>query len=272
MQEAKVNLLREVLEQGTGAGVIVEPHSTGVRAGLRSYFAGLTSNQGPYFTLAPTGLKRHQLTMQFGKFALPCVAQMQTAGKERLAVAHALLQQAGSRGTVTLVPNQNLADWVVTGADFRIDVMVMDVPNPTSDDAITGTATRVMVPLMAAMAELIGYDEEPFGVDEFDEEGRVTISTVKRRERSPRNRLLALSIHGDRCAACGLKTAGRYGPAGAIIEVHHLEPVSMLSQPRAYDPRTDLVPLCPNCHRAVHTRRPIPYTLEELRGMLTHGD
>lgn len=271
MQEAKVNLLRELLEHGTGAEIVVEPHTSGARVGLRSYFAGLNSNQGPYFTLAPTGLKRHQLTMQFGKFAAPCLHQMQAAGTERLAVARALVQQVGSKSLVTFVPDQSEADWIITGPDFRIDAMVMDVQNPSGDDAIAATATTVMVPLMAAMAELIGYDENTSD-GEYDEEGRVTISTVKRRERSPRNRLLALSIHGDQCKACGLRTSKRYGPAGGIIEVHHLEPLSNLSQPRAYDPRTDLVPLCPNCHRAAHVRRPIPYTVEELREMLARGD
>jgi len=125
-----------------------------------------------------------------------------------------------------------------------------------------------MVPLMAAMAELIGYqDAEP---EEYDEEGRITESLIRRRERSARNRLLCLSIHGHRCAVCGLEPEGLYGDAGSIIEVHHLEPVSLLAEPRPYDPAADLVPLCPNCHRAAHTRRPIPWTVEDLRGKLVH--
>jgi 5-methylcytosine-specific restriction protein A len=64
---------------------------------------------------------------------------------------------------------------------------------------------------------------------------------------------------------CGLEPRRVYGEAGSIIEVHHLEPVSSLVEPRPYDPRTDLVPLCPTCHRALHTRRPIPLSIEELK-------
>jgi 5-methylcytosine-specific restriction protein A len=47
--------------------------------------------------------------------------------------------------------------------------------------------------------------------------------------------------------------------------VHHLEPVASLDVPRVYNPATDLIPLCPNCHRAVHSRAPVPYQPEELK-------
>ncbi|MOA48213.1 HNH endonuclease [compost metagenome] len=67
--------------------------------------------------------------------------------------------------------------------------------------------------------------------------------------------------------ACGLEPRLEYGEAGSIIEVHHLEPLALLKEPRPYDPRADLVPLCPSCHRAVHTRRPIPFSIEELRDL-----
>ena len=93
---------------------------------------------------------------------------------------------------------------------------------------------------------------------------RVLESVVKRRERNPRNRVLCIRLKGERCAGCGLEPRKSYGSAGAIIEVHHLEPLSLLQAPRPYDPAFDLVPLCPNCHRAVHTRRPVPLSLAEL--------
>jgi 5-methylcytosine-specific restriction protein A len=150
-----------------------------------------------------------------------------------------------------------------------VDVLIRNVGSPSAEEAIVATAEAVMAPLMAAMAELIGYEDvEP---ETYDEEGRLTESVVRRRERSARNRLLCLSIHGHRCAVCRLEPRSVYADAGSIIEVHHLEPVSLLAEPRPYDPATDLVPLCPNCHRAAHTRRPAPWTVEELRGKLGHG-
>lgn len=270
MTDPRIALLQSVLEEGTGAEVIVEADSSGLRSGLRSYFKGLTPNQGPLFSITPTGLRRHRVGLRFGKFSNPLVGQVQQAGEERRTLARALVQQLAARPDteVAIAPDQPLDDWSVTGPDFTIDVVLRNVSDPASEEAVIRTAREVMVPLMAALAELIGYDEaEP---DEYDIEGRVTVGTITRRERSPRNRLLCLSMHGHRCVACDLVPSTVYGEAGSIIEVHHLEPVSLLGEPRPYDPRTDLVPLCPNCHRAVHTRRPVPYTLEELKGMIRH--
>jgi 5-methylcytosine-specific restriction protein A len=144
---------------------------------------------------------------------------------------------------------------------------IRDQDHPHEDVAIIAICREVIVPMMAAMAELIGYDVIEEEVD--DEvpafEGAVLQSVVQRRERNPRNRLLCIRIHGERCVVCELEPRLVYGEAGSIIEVHHLEPVASLLEPRPYDPRTDLVPLCPNCHRALHTRRPIPFSIEELK-------
>jgi 5-methylcytosine-specific restriction protein A len=120
------------------------------------------------------------------------------------------------------------------------------------------------------MAELIGYDSIEDVANPYapEAEGAILQSVVLRRERNPRNRLLCLRIHGNCCKACRLKPGSVYGEAGSIIEVHHLEPLANLSVPRTYDPQTHLVPLCPNCHRAVHTRRPVPYTLAELQSFM----
>lgn len=262
-------MLKDVLEQGIGADIIVETDSSGLRTGLRSYFAGLTPNQGPVCTIVPSGLKRHAVSIRFGKFATPCILQMQAASEERVAVARALLHEVARAGTVRIAPDQGVESWIITGPEFAIDVTVRDVVAPASADAVTRTARNIMVPLMASMAELIGYDED--GKTEPDVEGRITEEVILRRERSPRNRLLCLSIHGNRCVACDFSPADAYGFASGIIEVHHLEPLGLIDVPRAYDPRTDLVPLCPNCHRAIHTRRPVPYSLDEFREILRHA-
>lgn len=271
MTDPRVTRLREVLEEGTGTGVVVDVESTGLRSGLRAHFEGLTASQGPVFSITPTGLRRQRVSMRLGTFSGPLIAQMQHAGPERLEVARALVEQLSARpdASLELVPPQEPAAWTVTGPDFAVEILLRNVEAPSSDEAVLRSASEVMIPLMAAMAELIGYDEaEPA---EFDTEGRVTSGTVTRRERSPRNRLLCLSIHGHRCIACDLVPHDVYGEAGSIIEVHHLEPVSLLGEPRTYDPRTDLVPLCPNCHRAVHTRKPVPWTPAELKEMMRHG-
>lgn len=265
----RVDLLREVLEQGIGADIVVETDSSGLRTGLRSYFAGLTPNQGPVCTITPSGLRRHSVTVRFGKFSNPCIAQMQAASEERRLVARALVHEVARVNELALLPEQQLDAWFITGPAFAIEVVVRDVRDHASAEAVARTANEVMVPLMAAMAELIGYDEAEGTAGDI--EGNIVEGLVRRRERSPRNRLLCLSIHGHRCAACGFVPAGTYGDAGGIMEVHHLEPLGLAELPRHYDPRNDLVPLCPNCHRAIHTRRPVPYTLDELREILNRA-
>lgn len=268
MIRAKSDLLRDEAWRGVGADVVVVPDETGLRSGLRLHFEGFRPEEGPRFRIHPSGLSRHTVTIDFGRFARPCIEQMQSSSPERIAVARALVRQLAGDYEVTIAPDQTIDNWVVTGSDFGITVTVRDIGDPQGDKALSRTAQAVIVPLMAAMAELIGYDELDAEQAEYDEEGALTEAVFKRRERSPRNRLLCFSIHGKRCAVCGFVPPELYGDAGDIIEVHHIEPVSLLSAPRSYDPATDLIPLCPNCHRAIHTKRPAPLLPAELKAML----
>lgn len=268
MIKDKSDLLREEAWRGVGAGVVVVPDSRGSRSGLRVHFEGFGPEEGPYFRIVPSGLKRHTVTAEIGKFAKPCIEQMRKALPERVVVARALIRQLATSHVLEIVPDQSVNDWFITGGDFRIKVTVMGIADPQSDEALSLTAREVIVPLMASMAELIGYDDLAGAEAEFDEEGRLTEATVKRRERSPRNRLLCLSIHGKRCAVCNFSPEEKYGLVADILEVHHIEPLGQLAAPRPYDPAVDLIPLCPNCHRAVHTRRPVPLHPDELRALL----
>lgn len=266
MNAGKALQLKQVLQQGIGADVVVEQVRTGLRSGLRAHFADLKLNHGPICTITPFGLKQHKVELRFGDFSAPLIQQMMGADYERIATARGLLRRIALSHVVTMHPGPRKDDWVVSGGDFGIEVVVRNVEENDGVNAMSNTAREVMVPLLAAMAELIGYDES---VDQTPEvEGEVTEALILKRERSRRNRYLCLEIHGRKCAACGFNPSDTYGDAGDIVEVHHLEPVSLLQLPRQYDPAIDLVPLCPNCHRLIHTKKPIPYTLEELKELL----
>lgn len=272
MNPQRVGLLKAVLEDGVGTGVVVTTDKPGPRSGLSCQFSELKANRGPVCSVFPTGLLRHRVSLRFGSFSSECIAQMQSASEEQHIVARELLRRVADTHELEFRQAQPLDSWRISGSDFGIDVIVRDVSNPASESALERTAKEVMVPLMASMAELIGYDEVTS--DEFtegDEEGAAMLATIHRRERSRRNRLLCLMIHGSRCVACGLVTSDQYGHAGTIIQIHHLQPLMLCEMPRVYDPRTDLVPLCPNCHAAIHTRRPIPYSIEELKEMLNRA-
>lgn len=266
---SKREMIRVELEAGTGAAIAAVAHEYGLRSGLRIWFADLDQKHGPVAELRPYGLKGYRVDLFFGDFSGGVIDQIKIASPEDVQLARALIGSIRADIKVE-IQGQTLHDWRVTNGAFRIAVKIRDQENPHTDAAVIAICREVIVPMMAAMAELIGYDviAEPFDDDVPAFDGAILRSVVHRRERNPRNRLLCLRVHGEKCAACGLEPKLMYGPAGSIIEVHHLEPLALLAEPRPYDPRKDLVPLCPSCHSAVHTRRPVPIAIEELKTLI----
>ena len=267
-------LITRELEEGTGASISIKADPSGLRKGLQIWFSDLKQQCGPVAELHPYGLKRHKVELSFGNFSGPVIRQIMCAGDEDLQLARALIESISADVTVE-IPGQTKQDWTVSDGKFRIIAKRQHAGPSDNEPEMIATCRGVIVPMMAAMAELIGHDvvEAPLSDNSQGMEGAVFQSFVKKRERNPRNRLLCIRIHGDRCKVCGLDPCKSYASAGSILEVHHLEPLALLAEARSYNPKTDLVPLCPNCHRAVHTRRPVPLTPEELQHLLegNHG-
>jgi len=87
--------------------------------------------------------------------------------------------------------------------------------------------------------------------------------TSKRLERSQALRDKAIQIHGCRCAICCFCFKENYGPLGdAFIHIHHIERLADTGK-RLVNPKTDLIPVCPNCHAMLHRRSP-PLLPQEL--------
>lgn len=263
------DIIRMELEAGTGAAIGMAVDQSGTRTGLRLWFADLDERHGPVAELRPYGIRGHRVTLGFGKFAGEVVRQIQAAGAEDVGLARALVASI-SPAVDLQISGHGRDDWHVDSGAFKITATARGLPDD-QDEAVAKVCRDVIVPLLAAMAELIGYDviEEEDGDRAHAYEGAILISTIRRRERNPRNRLLCIRLHGEKCACCGIEPRSVYGEAGSIIEVHHLEALSLLAVPRAYDPAIDLAPLCPNCHRAVHTRRPTPFSLSELQALMS---
>jgi 5-methylcytosine-specific restriction protein A len=267
MIDNKARLLQEVILGATQAAVEVSVDATGKRRGLRAHFCGWTRQDGPVFRLTPSGLTRHVLDLRFGSYARPCIDHIeQNATEEQYTVARALVSQLRKQFEVRIYPHHDTEAWKVS-TDLRIEVTIKGFANQLDEDAVTYSAQNGMVPLIAAVAELIGCDDD-VSEERGDEEGACFEMTIKRRERSRRNRLLCLAIHGPTCTVCGVDPTSIFGPeCGQILEVHHLEPLSEVAEPKKYDPKTDLIPLCPNCHRAIHRRKPA-YNPDELRAQM----
>ena len=88
-------------------------------------------------------------------------------------------------------------------------------------------------------------------------------------ERNPKLRAAAIVHHGHSCKACKFNFKTAYGGHGeGYIEVHHLVPVSTLSDETKVNPATEMTVLCSNCHRMIHRKRNSPLSLEELRQLL----
>lgn len=88
--------------------------------------------------------------------------------------------------------------------------------------------------------------------------------TVNRYERNPVNRELCIAANGYKCKICGFDFARAYGEIGqGFIHVHHIVPISKMTEAYAIDPVNDLIPVCPNCHSMLHRTDP-PLLPEEL--------
>lgn len=118
-------------------------------------------------------------------------------------------------------------------------------------------------------ADLSGPDEPEIAEAE---EGRLATRIHRSRERNrglvEKAKSAALKRYGRLfCAACDFDFVSRYGSTGeGVIDVHHTKPVHTM-QPGDTTKVTDLVLLCSNCHRIVHSRRRW-LTVDEVRAML----
>jgi 5-methylcytosine-specific restriction enzyme A len=99
-------------------------------------------------------------------------------------------------------------------------------------------------------------------------EGKSKTVTSKSYDRSPLARQACIEHYGYSCSVCNFNFERAYGSIGTnYIEVHHLRQVADIGEEYRIDPIKDLRPVCANCHRMLHKRRP-PLSVEEL---LTHN-
>ena len=117
----------------------------------------------------------------------------------------------------------------------------------------TRRVLRVMVPDISDDGRLV--------------EGGVRRVTVNAYERNPKAREECIAEHGARCCVCGFDFGRVYGEAigKGFIHVHHLTLISQIGREYRINPKTDLRPVCPNCHAMLHHRRGPPLKPDELR-------
>lgn len=96
-------------------------------------------------------------------------------------------------------------------------------------------------------------------------EGVATKITVNRYERNAQARDECLGHHGTSCSVCAFDFGEAYGAMGrGFIHVHHIVPLCKIRREYIVDPKTDLVPICPNCHAMIHSTSPA-LAIDELK-------
>lgn len=98
-------------------------------------------------------------------------------------------------------------------------------------------------------------------------EGAKKTVVVNAYERSSIARKICIEHYGAKCQVCGFDFSETYGSDfEGLIEVHHVIPISNIQSEYSVDPIKDLIPLCSNCHTAIHKRIGNRFfTIEELR-------
>lgn len=104
-------------------------------------------------------------------------------------------------------------------------------------------------------------------------EGTLMPVKLNRYERNRKARAACLAAKGTTCAVCGMDFGKVYGPLFAgKIEVHHIVPLNEIGEKYRVDPVNDLVPVCPNCHAALHCKKDGVYTVDELKQMMKENN
>lgn len=106
----------------------------------------------------------------------------------------------------------------------------------------------------------------PFTETELFREGKVVQVFVNRYERSQKARRECIKHYGDTCVVCSFDFAATYGQdiAKGFIHVHHKREISDIGKEYKVNPLEDLIPLCANCHAAIHLTNPA-MSVEELK-------
>lgn len=96
-------------------------------------------------------------------------------------------------------------------------------------------------------------------------EGKSKDIIQTRYERNPEARKRCLSHYGYSCKVCAFNFQHYFSEIGkGFIHVHHINQISEIGREYEIDPIKDLIPVCPNCHAMIHSKKPA-FTIEELK-------
>lgn len=102
-------------------------------------------------------------------------------------------------------------------------------------------------------------------IKETYQEGKSKDITQTRYERNPEARKRCLKEYGYSCSVCDFNFEENFGEVGkGFIHVHHINQISEVGKEYEIDPIKDLLPVCPNCHAMIHSKRPA-FTIDKIK-------
>lgn len=213
------------------------------------------------------------IELKLDSFSDGLISFMRGRLKERIDEIETLVDETkvcNSRVSLEIDGNSSLRD-VADTAWHEFSLVI--AKNYQRDEDSMKALSEVLFDFMCILLLLLSFDID--GIlpteNEAREEGALKLSVTRKYERSRVNRAICLRHHGFRCQGCGLLLQEIYGPLGAnVIHVHHIVPVSKMGGSYILDPKSDLIPLCPNCHNIVHRTEP-PVSIEVLRNITEYN-
>ena len=99
-------------------------------------------------------------------------------------------------------------------------------------------------------------------------EGKTKQILVNSYERNPIARQECIEYFGLNCQICNFNFEEKFGELGrSFIHVHHIVDIATIGKEYSVNPKTDLIPVCPNCHAMLHKKKPA-YSIEELKKIM----
>lgn len=214
-----------------------------------------------------------QSVLVWGKFARPCIQKLGEADPmSRLsvaAVASSLPKGIRPQFVINGVerPLNDPKAWPAGWNSVQWSLLRGSLPGDTmTEQDWEVVSADLVLPLLSMLVALLGVEEVE--ADSSATEGNSYEARSIRYERKKINRDICLRIRGTRCLCCNRSMEEEYGSvAHDLIEVHHVVPASAMGPEYRVNPTTDLVPVCPNCHRVLHRSDP-PMPPEQLRAAL----
>lgn len=165
-----------------------------------------------------------------------------------------------------------LEDWLLNESNELINIITRYIPMHEKEDviaALQNKKTEVQKLLDYEVMDSVSQNKYPEGRSKIDihltkERKQQLVSDAKQEWKKYSN--------GDiKCSVCNFSFFKKYGIYGKdFIEAHHNTPISELTEETVVR-ISDLSPVCSNCHRIIHRKRPF-LSISELREIVhVHG-